>query len=135
MQDIFFLTVECILAFVVIFSLPTFIKELRLYRKRDMFRCSLCGNCCRLKIISLTRDDIARLEARGFRDFAEERGERRLKRVNGRCIFLKDDRCTVHEHRPQVCRDFPFFVEYGIGYGVRATYCPGVEELENERGN
>ena len=53
-----------------------------------------------------------------------------MKRVNGKCVFLKDDKCSAYEHRPTVCREFPFFTEYGIGYARNLRFCPALEELE-----
>lgn len=29
-----------------------------------------------------------------------------LLTINGMCAFLKDGRCSVYEHRPEVCRKF-----------------------------
>ncbi len=32
----------------------------------------------------------------------------------GRCVALQDDgRCSIYEHRPSVCREFPVFMEDG----------------------
>ena len=127
-----FLSSVMLISFLVaLVNVPEFIRSSRLYRRRDGFRCTCCGNCCRFKVTPLKRSDVKRLEDAGLRYFYETRGELRLKRVNGRCIFLKDDRCTVHESRPQVCRDFPFFVEWGLGYAQRVSFCPAMEALEN----
>jgi Fe-S-cluster containining protein len=40
----------------------------------------------------------------------------------------------VHESRPNVCRDFPFFRTCGAGFAQRASFCPALEALENEGG-
>jgi len=114
-------------------NLPVFLKGVALERRRAHFRCTLCGNCCRFRTTPLTGEDVRRLEGAGYKDFAEASGEPRMRRTNGKCVFLKDDKCTVHDNRPDVCRDFPFFREFGIGYARRATYCPALEELENAR--
>ncbi len=114
----------------LIITLPDAVKAIRVYRRRHLFHCRMCGNCCRFKIVPLTESDIERLEAAGHRDFYLERGELRMKRANGKCVFLADDRCTVHKVRPNVCRDFPFFKKFGIGYAQKASFCPAMEELE-----
>jgi Fe-S-cluster containining protein len=120
------------LAFVVLLiNIPLWLRSSRLYRRRGEFKCTLCGNCCRLRVISLTKDDVKRLEAAGYRDFASEKGELRLRRVTGLCVLLKNDKCTVYEHRPRVCREFPFFRVYGMGYTERASFCPALEELRD----
>jgi len=125
------LTVFAVTFAVLLASVPPMIKSLRLYRRHDRFRCTSCGDCCRIRIIPISREDIRRLEAAGYRDFTAERGEPAMRRVNGRCVFLKDDRCSVYEHRPRVCREFPFFRVYGVGYAERASFCPALEELEH----
>ena len=83
-------------------------------------------------MIPVTEDDVKRLEAAGYKDFTEYHGELCMKRVKGRCVFLVDDKCSVHEHRPQVCRNFPFFKIYGVGYAAKASFCPSMEKLKNE---
>jgi len=121
-----------IVFFAIVVSAPPTVKSIMLYHKRHRFRCTLCGNCCRLRIINLTKEDINRLQAAGKKDYIAVGGEPRLKRVNGKCIFLKDDRCLVHEHRPKVCREFPFFKTWGIGYAREASFCLAMENLQNE---
>ena len=118
--------------FAIVFSAPPTVKSIMLYRKRGRFRCTMCGNCCRLRIINLAKEDIVRLQAAGNKDFVAAGGEPRLRRVRGKCIFLKDDRCLVHEHRPKVCREFPFFKVWGVGYAREASFCPAMERLQNE---
>jgi Fe-S-cluster containining protein len=119
----------------LIVSAPLALKSNLLYRRRGRFKCTMCGNCCRLRIINLTKEDVKVLESAGKKGFAEPEGEPRLKRVNGKCVFLKDDRCSIHGIRPQVCRDFPFFRTWGIGYAREASFCPAMDNLQNEGRN
>ena len=122
-------------AFGVLLNVPSIIRSIMVYRRKGDFKCKGCGNCCRFRVTPLLAEDVKRLEAAGYRDFtANVKGELSTKRVGGRCIFLKDDRCTAYEHRPTVCREFPFFKEYGIGYGRRLSFCPAMEELDGRRG-
>ena len=110
---------------------PTAIKRIRLYSQRDKFACTMCGTCCRFKIIHLTPSDIKRLESGGYKDFVCKKDGPRLRRQRGRCMFLTDDKCSVYGHRPQVCREFPFFKTFGIGYAQTASFCPAMEEFES----
>jgi len=35
-----------------------------------------------------------------------------MKKKNNRCVFLGDDyKCTIHKHRPGLCRMYPFWYE------------------------
>jgi Fe-S-cluster containining protein len=106
-------------------------RSMGLYQRRRDFRCRMCGNCCRFRVTPLRAEDVRRLEQAGYRDFTAEKGELSLRRVNGRCVFLEGDSCTVYEVRPQVCREFPFFKVYGVGYAQSFSICPALEELDD----
>jgi Fe-S-cluster containining protein len=46
-----------------------------------------------------------------------------------KCIFLQDNKCTIYEVRPLICRFYPFELSTDEGgyYRFRATdECPGV---------
>ena len=77
----------------------------------------------------MTSEDIQKLRVAGYSGFLSDDGLN-LKRVNGRCVFLEGDRCRVHELRPKVCRDFPFFHVLGLGVAQSASFCPALEELD-----
>jgi Fe-S-cluster containining protein len=123
-------TLTVIAAFVILLNLPSFVRSLVMYRHRDRFKCAACGDCCRFRTTPIEKADVKRLEAAGYKDFYEIKGDMRLRRQRGKCIFLKDDKCSVYEHRPTVCREFPFFKEYGIGYARNLRFCPALEDLE-----
>src|SRR4030042_3777208 len=78
--------------------------------------CSMCGLCCKLFWINLNEkeyysgkyltvfDDI-----KVYNDFttAKECGANLLKQQkNGSCIYLQANKCSIHERRPAVCRQF-----------------------------
>jgi len=98
------------------------------------FRCGGCGTCCHLWI-PVTEEDVQRLmEATGrpveqivqfvepsrfgaspgtvaWIKFGPRRRDRRvmcLREIRDKCLYLKNDRCIVYEHRPVVCREHPF---------------------------
>ncbi len=97
------------------------------------FRCTGCGNCCRGTCVVVTDADVRRIvrgTGRAPRDFVRfvgphdvalaarsglwanlgrRRGVMALRWKHRRCVFLgAGDRCTVYEHRPTACRQFPF---------------------------
>ncbi|MCX6695411.1 MAG: YkgJ family cysteine cluster protein [Candidatus Altiarchaeota archaeon] len=119
---------SAVLAFLIL--LPNLVLNVLMGLNESRFKCMQCGNCCRLKIIHLTKEDVVRLEKAGYADFTEMKGgEVTFRRVNGRCLFNKDDNCSVYEHRARVCREFPFFTIYGIPYCRIMSYCPAQDEL------
>ena len=74
-----------------------------------------CGYCCTLRV-RLSLLDIIRIMQAGYRkrDFLEKdlKGRNVIKMVKGKCYFLhrknKKARCKIYEHRPRICREFPF---------------------------
>ena len=35
-----------------------------------------------------------------------------MKKVEGDCRFLKDNKCTIYESRPLICRFYPFELKF-----------------------
>ena len=89
-----------------------------------LYDCGKCpGYCCSYEYIIVSKGDVERL-ARRF-DLSYERAEKRFTKVikgygrvlrhrqdtvfQSTCQFLHptERRCTVYEHRPTVCRQFP----------------------------
>ncbi len=46
-----------------------------------------------------------------------------LRRTNGRCMFLEEDRCGIYAVRPWICRTYPFLLS---GRVVEHSACPGI---------
>jgi len=93
------------------------------------FSCKCCGKCCSgadnevlvspeeievlMKGTHLSFTDIAEpypewLEEKGMNftfGWVLRRGE------DGNCMFLKDNRCTVYQIRPHICRTYPFMLD------------------------
>ncbi len=40
------------------------------------------------------------------------------RKSDGSCVFLQNQRCTIYEQRPEVCRKFP------VEIGPRVGFCP-----------
>jgi Fe-S-cluster containining protein len=84
--------------------------------KIDVSSCHSCGSCCRLFLINLNEAELnsgkflTEFEGHGqFDDFAsiEEFGLNILKKNEDEsCIYLIDNKCSVYDNRPEVCRDF-----------------------------
>lgn len=55
-----------------------------------------------------------------------EESEWRTSVVDGRCVFLVDNRCTIHDkpYYPRVCRGFPWKDATGGPYLYDQTICP-----------
>lgn len=123
-----------ILAIMLLFQVPDVLRRLKMGRNRRLFECVRCGNCCRLGFIELTDEDIRRIEGEGHMGFYNltKSGEKKLKKSDGKCVFLVGDSCSIYESRPEVCRRFPFFDSYGLTYCRLWRSCPAVLKLEED---
>lgn len=78
--------------------------------------CNMCGWCCKFTfdpvaifVPTPTEEMKDFLKVRGFQAF-KSRGEEGLGQYGAvylPCPKLKDNKCSIHETRPQMCRDFP----------------------------
>ena len=83
-----------------------------------------CSACCHDTAMPLREADAARLAARGHdpaRFARRDDGWLLLRNEAGRCVFLRDDRCSVYEDRPEGCRLYPLVYEEDAG--------PALDEL------
>jgi len=79
-------------------------------------KCSQCGICCRLFLVNLAEDEYrsckykTKFEECGLiEDFhkANACGANILKqKADGACVYLRDNKCSVHKIRPRVCGEF-----------------------------
>jgi Fe-S-cluster containining protein len=95
--------------------------------------------------IRLTEEDVHRIQEAGLDHFIVRRGTveaphyyMKLK-PDGSCSALANDGlCSIHSHRPTICRAFPFYIDMFAGLAMISS-CPGVgageqpvEALETE---
>lgn len=78
--------------------------------------CNGCGLCCKLFYINLSKKEY---ESGRYKTMFEEQGKVEswklakesganllAKREDVSCVYLKDNKCGIHNNRPEVCRDF-----------------------------
>jgi len=110
------------------------------------FECAMCGRCCASQdLIQLTAYELYRLA--GHLGMKPEEFFGRycvivstahnpalhlyIKTVEGKCPFLKDNRCSVHEARPYACMAYPMRVYWSLVEDMKAfvrSRYPGLEE-------
>jgi len=95
------------------------ITDLKTTKTKFRFKCKRCAAlCCKLGGPVITRRDAERIDAAGYRvkDFLEPTGGLKT-RADGSCIFLEFDneknyfQCGIYDHRPALCRLYPFSFE------------------------
>ena len=90
------------------------------------FECQGSGNCCVSRgnygFVYLSKKDIKKLsdgikitQQNIVKNYCQKTDGfihlKELKKNNGNCIFLKDNKCTVYKSRPIQCRTWPFWPE------------------------
>jgi hypothetical protein len=92
------------------------------------YPCPHHSACCAFGT-TVTPEEAAGLSRRYGEDkvYRTRWGEWRTRVRNGRCVFLVNNVCTVHDdpHYPAVCRGFPWTdAETGGPYEFDQTICP-----------
>ena len=108
---------------------------------KEVFACQVCGNCCRgeggIFINYRQAEILARFLGLPVDDFIERYTNPRhglldIKTdADGFCLFHDRQKhiCGVHEVKPDMCRDWPFF--HGMlaepeGFKIAKFNCPGI---------
>lgn len=122
-----------------------FRKELIAALKETGFSCGMCGECCRMNtadsnLIIMSAPEVREIMAatglswdevaEPYPDLLEEDGVyytfdwciRRHPEGSRSCVFQgADNRCTIYEHRPWICRTYPLMLAYDIEGGRTVT--------------
>ena len=113
------------------------------YPRNVRFKCLRCALCCgdarnRVRSILLLRIEVERILQKTLKsvdDFAKKTEGfepyvyRMEKTKDGKCIFLKDNICSIYHIRPLICMFYPFEVkEVGSNRYVFAytDECPAI---------
>ncbi|HTS87048.1 MAG TPA: YkgJ family cysteine cluster protein [Gemmatimonadales bacterium] len=92
------------------------------------YPCPHQSSCCAFGT-TVTAEEAAALSARYGEDrvYRTRWGEWRTRVRKGRCVFLVENSCIIHDdpHYPAVCRGFPWTdAETGGPYQFDQTICP-----------
>ena len=85
--------------------------------------------------MELTDRDIGRISRLGYNVnyFVEYRnGYKRLKNVDGHCVFLdiKNRRCRIYKYRPIGCRIYPVIYDEELGFRID-DICPAKKTIDS----
>ncbi len=77
-------------------------------------KCAQCGVCCKLFLVNLADEEYKSGRYKTvFDEFVEEFEEAEMVGANiveqkedGSCIYLEDNKCSIHYERPESCRNF-----------------------------
>ena len=106
----------------------------------EAFECRMCGQCCQGQGgIVLSGKDLHRLalglnmasqDVLAAYTVFEHQKPVLTSQADGTCIFFHPSQgCTVHAHKPDVCRAWPFFrgnLEDAFSWRMAQESCPGI---------
>lgn len=85
------------------------------------FVCEKCGRCCgdtedtvrHVLLLKTEAEKISNQTSKDIQEFAEEvYGFEpyiyEMKKTEGKCLFLENNRCKIYNLRPIICRFYPF---------------------------
>lgn len=119
------------------------------YPENVSFNCSKCGLCCgdtskKTRHVLLPLVDAQRIAAitnQPIDNFADpvsgkEQYVYEMKKIaKGKCIFLRDNKCTIYENRPLICRFYPFELQTnskGVYTFAPTNECTGISSGEGK---
>ncbi len=112
-----------------------------------VFECNRCGLCCgdtphkirHILLLEREAEDIETTTGVKRELFCNEISGKSPYRFEmkkqadgkcGKCCFLKDNRCTIYNLRPLICRFYPFELKYSEDKGTHVfnvtAECPGI---------
>jgi Fe-S-cluster containining protein len=109
--------------------------------------CAACANCCKNVRPTLSDEDIDRLSSRlgisreriieAYLEKTEPGEDNPWRTRMTPCPFLRDNRCSVYEDRPEDCRGYPYLYEPDLVFRMtsmidRTFTCPIVYEAIEE---
>src|SRR4030067_1016469 len=114
------------------------------YPRKVQFKCSKCGICCgdttektrHILLLNEEANDLASTTNQQISDFASKIDDKspyayEMKKTveDGKCVFLRQNRCTMYSKRPLICRFYPFWLktaekEQRVWYYTKE--CPGI---------
>jgi Fe-S-cluster containining protein len=79
-------------------------------------KCKLCGKCCKIFYINLNKKEYNSGKYKTiFENIAKVKSYKKATKCGanflakdkaGNCVYLKNNICSIHKTRPQVCKDF-----------------------------
>jgi len=99
--------------------------------------CSNCGVCCTETEMLLSKEDIKRIEKKGFRKKyfmkINNEGYAQLKNYDGYCVFysLEKRQCSIYSDKPSGCGVYPVILDEDIGI-IIDDICPEKVTITSE---
>jgi Fe-S-cluster containining protein len=120
------------------------------YPQNVRFKCTRCGICCgntkektrHILLLAEEANNIASVTRQQVSDFAVKLAgkdpyafEMRKTTEEGKCVFLKWNRCKIYASRPLICRFYPFGLQTDHNHNsfYFTDECPGMRKGKTMR--
>ncbi len=84
----------------------------------------------------LSLKDIEHIKNVGFKEeefcFKDEDGYHKLKNVDDVCFFLKNNKCTIYDHRPRGCKFYPIVFDIDRNKPALDEDCPLIDKISDK---
>jgi len=118
------------------------------YPAKVRFECSRCGLCCgdtehkkrHILLLEAEAKQIASDTSKQIDEFAQPIQCKQpytfemKKGSDGKCLFLKENQCSIYQSRPLICRFYPFDLRFDQEKQVHnfdfTVECPGINSGE-----
>lgn len=115
-------------------------KEIQYYYPSNLtWNCTRCGQCCQdienhKRTILLLQKDINRIDEKDFHKPTDEPPfKATMNKINGKCVFLQENSCTIYDKRALICHMYPFYlIQEGDIFIINTDpACPGINKGKN----
>ncbi len=116
------------------------------YPVNILFDCNRCGLCCgdtkqktrHILLLEAEAKKIASHTSQLIPDFSGEIKDKlpyvyEMKKISeGKCVYLKDNQCSIYPLRPLICMFYPFELKFDEKKGLHnfefTLECPGINQ-------
>lgn len=93
-----------------------------------------CQRCCHETEMTLTEEDIRRIDALGHKDYYQlKKGYLQMRNIDKKCFFLRDGFCLIHEDKPLGCKLYPQVLDTDRWVVMLHDFCPYTKEFHFDK--
>ncbi len=83
-----------------------------------------CQRCCYETEMTLTEEDVERISGLGYKGYYTLKdGYFQMINIDGRCFFLREGFCLIHDDKPVGCRLYPLVLDIDDDEVVLHGFC------------
>jgi len=93
-----------------------------------------CQRCCHETEMTLTEEDVKRIDALGYKDYYMLRnGYLQMRNIDKKCFFLREGFCQIHLDKPIGCKLYPQVLDIDKWVVMLHDFCPSTKEFQFDK--